>query len=399
MLSRKLDLHRILFLGGSLSLIIVYILSWVDVISDPNQRTEADFMAFYAAGRSVVEHTPAAAYDLAYTKEYEEKVLGYRIAEEEVMSFNHPPLTLPILWLAAHFEYVPAFHIWAGFLLILCGFCAHTGVKLFPEARGISKIALWIGVFLFFPLFISIVNGQDSALLLLGTLIWYYGFTQGSSRTAGLGLALTTIRPQIAMVLAVPFFFNASWRKVWWWFCLGGVVLIVASIIMVGWEGIRNLLNILSISAAGEGYKMNERAMVNLIGLINRLLPDLNAVTIRLIGWTGYLVGLAILSLIWKSVPIVTNRHISLATIIAVFFSPHLHYHDLALLILPILVAIHWLIAAQKVSTESAVLLPICVSFIFIFTYSVLRLNYAVVYLVEVALLISIWLMGKQLRI
>src|SRR5689334_7268533 len=118
-------------------------------------------------------------------------------------------------------------------------------------------------------------------MLLDGAILWYYGFTQNSNRMAGLGLALTTIRPQIALLLALPMIFNAQSCKAWWWFCLGSAVLVVFSVAILGQDGVRNFINILSVSASGEGYKINEAAMVNLIGMVKRLNVGFDAATIR----------------------------------------------------------------------------------------------------------------------
>jgi hypothetical protein len=392
---KKLDLHRVLLFAGGMSLILVYLLSWVDVITDPVQRTGSDFIAFYAAGKNMVEYTPAAAYDLPYLKTQEESVIGFKIADQDVNPFVHPPFILPILWLVAYFDYIPAFYMWAAFMLIACVLSAQIAVKSFAPVENVDRIALWMGVFLFFPLFISLVNGQDSAVLLLGAMIWYYGLVHHSDKTAGLGLALTTIRPQIALLLAIPFFFNASRRNVWWWFCLGGAILVSISILIIGVEGAQNFLSILSVSASGEGYKINEIAMVNLIGLIKRLLPGLDATVIRTIGWAGSLTSLITLSLIWKYAHAITGRLISLAVIMAIFTSPHLHYHDLALLVIPLLVATHRLITTQKAIKKSASLLLMCASFVLLFTYSIPQLKYAVVYLIELAVLGFLWLLGN----
>ena len=385
-----------IFIALVFSLVILYVLSWVDVVSDPTQLTGSDFMAFYAAGRSMLEHTPAAAYDLTYIKANEENVAGFKTDAQGVFPYMHPPFILPVLWFIAHFDYVLSYYLWGFLVLVLCMLNAQIAINLFSSTNGLNRIALWAGTFLFFPLFISLVNGQDSALLLLGAMLWYYGFAQNSNRIAGLGLALTTIRPQIALLLAVPMIFNARSRKVWWWFCIGSGFLVVFSIAILGQEGVRNFINILSVSASGEGYKINEVAMVNLIGMVKRLNLSFDAATIRTVGWMGSLAGLIILCLVWGKAPAITDKHISLAVLVALFTSPHLHYHDLALLVIPIFVVIRTLIASGKASTELASMMPLFVSLIFILTFSISQLNYAIVYLVELVLLIIPWLVDNK---
>jgi len=395
----KHTLQRILFFSGVASLIIVYVLSWVDVITDPSQRTASDFMAFYAAGRSALEHTLADAYDVAYTKANEEKVLGYRIADRDVNFLVHPPLVLPILWLIAHFEYVPAFYLWASFLLILCGLCAQMTVKLFKTVQGVNRLVLWCGTFLFFPLYISVVNGQTSAMLLLGVLLWYYGFTKNSNHIAGLGLALATISPQIALILAVPFLFSPAYRKVWWWFCLGAGTLATISVAMVGIHGVQNYLHVLTLSASGEDYHTHESAMVNLIGLLKRMMPNLDSATIRTTGWIVSLLGLISLCAISRRLSSPDDKFISLSVIVAIFATTHLHYHDLALLLVPMLIVIRKLAIAQNDLLGWATLLPIGISLLFALTYSVPQFTYLVIYLVELVLLVSPWLLQDQYKI
>lgn len=394
MQSTKPRYHRILFFSGVLSLSLVYVLSWIDVITAPTQRTASDFMAFYAAGRSMIEHGPSAAYELPYLKANEEEVLGFQVREQDVNPFVHPPFILPLLGLAARFDYVPAFYVWIFMMLGLCALGAYVAVGLIEAASGMDKLAVGLGVVLFFPLYISLLNGQDSAVLLLGALLWYYGLARSSHKLAGLGLALATIRPQIALVLAIPFFFNAAHRKVWWWFCAGSGILVLASFALLGWDGVQSFLRILSVSAGGEGYRINEAAMVNLIGLIKRSMPGLDAEVVRTIGWLSLLVGSIGLCIVWRKFSLDREMLLSLAVIVALFISPHLHYHDLSLLLIPILVLIRMSTRLDIELLKWAALLPFGISLVFILTYSIPPLTYFVVYLVQLALLVLPKFMG-----
>ena len=397
---KKINLPHILFVSISLSLAVVYGLSWLKLIVDPVQRTGSDFMAFYAAGHGILQNNMAAAYDLNQIAAQQEDVLGFRIPDQSANLFLHPPFILPILWVVAHFDYVPAYYLWAGFMLILCIVCAQLAMKIFSLATFTNRIALWTGIMLFFPLFVSVINGQDSALLLLGAMFWYYGLTHNSNRVAGLGLALTTIRPQVALMLGVPFLFHEPRRKVWWWFCLGGGILVLISIALIGQDGVQNYLNTLSVTATGDGYRTNEIAMVNLIGLLKHLLPSINAAAIRLIGWGSNLAGVVILCGMWRKASEIEGRLISLAIIIALFTSPHTHYYDLALLIIPTLIVVRELVAAEKVPLKYALLIPLGISLLFAFTYSVkwktATFTFLTIYLVEISLLVIPWLLTNR---
>jgi hypothetical protein len=248
-------------------------------------------------------------------------------------------------------------------------------------------------------LYISVVNGQTSAMLLLGVLLWYYGFTKNSNHIAGLGLALATISPQIAVILAVPFLFSPAYRKVWWWFCLGAGILATISVAMVGIHGVqKNYLHVLALSASGEDYHTHESAMVNLIGLLKRVMPNLDSATIRTTGWIASLLGLISLCAISRKLPSPDDKFISLSVIVAIFATAHLHYHDLALLIVPMLIVMRRLAVAQNDLLGWATMLPIGMSLLFALTYSIPQLTYLMIYLVELVLLISPWLLQNQYK-
>lgn len=242
----------------------------------------------------------------------------------------------------------------------------------------------------FFPVFISLANGQDSALLLLGGMLWYFGLSKRSSMLAGMGLALTTIRPQVALVLSLPFFFKRNQRMVWWWFVSGALVLVVFSVLLIGVDGLKNFMEIMSITVSGTDYQINETAMFNLIGMTARLIPGMSATDIRVAGWAGFLIGLAGLCVVWLKTRALEDRHIALAVIIALFVSPHLHYHDLALLLIPILGVVRQA-GAGRPSPDFLTLLPLGISLLLIATYSVSLLAHPVVYLTEAGLLFVLW--------
>src|SRR5258706_4537684 len=130
---KQINLQRIIFIALAFSLAILYVLSWVDVVSDPTQLTGSDFIAFYAAGRSMLEHTPAAAYDLTYIKANEENVAGFKPDAQAVFPYMHPPFILPVLWFIAHFDYVLSYYLWGFLVLVLCMLNAQIAINLFSS--------------------------------------------------------------------------------------------------------------------------------------------------------------------------------------------------------------------------------------------------------------------------
>jgi len=407
--------RNIFVIAGIASLLLIYPILYLRVISDPVQRTAADFLPFYAAGRIAITQGMSKVYDWEAQRNAEDDVLnetirqmlvsrgqpviqqdyGAPIQMTEVNPFPHPPFILPVLMLLARLDYVPAFVTWSVLMSILFILCAIILLRLVPQARGRDRWVLFLGTVLFFPAFFSVINGQDTALLLLGASMWLYGLLQERDGISGLGLALTLIRPHMGLMLGLPFLFKR--RKVMWWFCAGAGILVLASVLMLGWTGIVNFLRILVTSADGEGNKFfNENMMVNLIGLLRRTFPILEAAFVRLVGWIGFAVAIIYLCVVWGKNAEIKERHIGLAVIVTIIGVPHIHYHDLALVLIPIIGVIRVMLDKKLLKTSDAVLLPLSASLLLFVSYLLLpALKYFIPYLLEVLMLAALWFPEK----
>jgi len=407
--------RNIFVIAGIASLLLIYPILYLRVISDPAQRTAADFLPFYAAGRIAITHGMSKVYDWEAQRNAEDEVLnetirqmlvakgqpvnpqdfGAPIQMTEVNPFPHPPFIVPVLMLLARLDYVSAFVSWSVLMSILFILAAIILLRLVPQAHGWDRWVLFLGTILFFPAFFSVINGQDTALLLLGASMWLYGFLQECDGFAGLSLALTLIRPHMGLMLGLPFLFKR--RKVWWWFCAAAGILVLVSVLLLGWTGIVNFLRILATSADGEGNKFfNENLMVNLIGLLRRIFPLLEAAFVRLIGWIGFAAAIIYLCVVWGKNAGIKERHIGLAVIVTIIGVPHIHYHDLALLLIPIIGVIRVMLDKKLLKISDAVLLPLSASLLLFVSYLLLPvLKYFIPYLLEILMLAALWFPEK----
>ncbi len=206
---------------------------------------------------------------------------------------------------------------------------------------------------------------------------------------AGIGLALTTIRPQIALLLAIPFLFKQ--RRVWWWFLAGSAVLVVFSILLVGITGVGTLLHILTISAGGTGYKINEIAMMNFIGLLDRLAPGISPGAARLMGWIVYAAAIVLACIIWIRSKNIGEKQIGTAVLIAIISAPHLHYHDLVLLLIPIFCVMILINQRYPQATRTLLLLPLVTSWLLLISNSIMAVRASLPYILGLALVILLW--------
>lgn len=380
------SLYRIVTIAGALSLFVSYVGIWNRFIHDPVQRTGSDFIAFYSAGRIAQNQGMSAAYDPRLQQLIQQEEVGFTLAPGQVLLYNHLPFLLPLLQIIVTEDYVASLHRWVLLLIVLYLLSVIVLSTLlrqrdFPQE---STILTAIGALLFLPVFFSLMNGQDTAILFLGTSIWMYGLLSRKQYLAGLGLSLTTVRPHIALVLAVPMLFRST--RVFGAFLAGSIILMLISISILGREGVQDFIHILFLSAGGEWYGMKESAMYNLIGLLSRTMPWLPASSIRGVGWILYTGALVVLSILWLRNGEARNELIGLSVILALFFVPHLHFHDLALLLIPIynLTQIH-----QETGTLRApivALVPIALSLILLLSNISPFLQYTMPYLIMLIL-------------
>jgi len=387
---------RLFFIAALIFQTTWYGLLWVSSIRDPQVLLGADFRAFYTAGRIARQEGFGRVYDLVVERRLQAEVAGRPLTAEELLIYIHPPFLLPVLWLLARLDYPAAYvgYCLVQFLLVAAGL-----PFLFRMlwAKNWPKPQIWIllvGVLLFQPLFISILKGQDTAFCLFGGILWLCGLLRDDDRMAGLGLSLTLIRPQIAVVLAIPFLFNR--RKVFGWFCAGGAALGLLSLAMVGLTGARDYLRILAVSAGGQGYGLSQSAMFNFTGLALRLFPHVDPGLIHWLTWGLFAAAVIGLSVLWKVAPLIQIRYIGLAVLTSLFVAPHLHYHDLALLLLPILGFAIILVEAGVLRPERSMYLPVAFSLLLLLG-DISPARFVIPYLVMAFLVVGLWFPGKLL--
>src|SRR5215216_176008 len=106
----------VLFVGTS-SLLIIYLVWWGRMIGDPVERSGADFIALYSAGRIAQAHGFASIYDIELQQKIEQEVVGFQLAEGHVLLYNHMPYLVPLLTLVSNDNYVESFKRWVLVLI------------------------------------------------------------------------------------------------------------------------------------------------------------------------------------------------------------------------------------------------------------------------------------------
>jgi hypothetical protein len=226
----------------------------------------------------------------------------------------------------------------------------------------VNLLILVLGAFFFDPTASGFMNGQDTALLLFGASIWTWGIFSKRDFLAGLGLSLTTVRPQVALLLAIPFLFR--YRRVFWGFVLGAAFLAGISIWLLQVEGTIKFLDSLRYIESTIWLESHSFDMPTISGIIRRNFTLTDPSLAKNFVWVCYLAGLLGFSLWWHKSQELNEKHIGLITLASIFLLPYAHYHELTLLLLPIFCVIRMFQRQNTIQQFYLAILPLTVSWL-----------------------------------
>jgi hypothetical protein len=355
------------------------------LVAEPQTARQVDYVAIYTAGYIARYDGLDLTYNLPLQKQVESAATS-PVQLTRFYPYNHTPHLVRILQLITDQDIVSSFY---RFLLVLLFFHLLSVILL---ARLMyyykwPRLEIWmvaLSGLLFYPIFAVYLKGQDSAFLLLGVTVWAFGVLTGRDKVAGLGLALAAFRPQVALVLALPFLFKR--RQVWWWFVAWGCVFLVYFFLLIGFGGMKDFIGTLLLSSSG----IDVDKMPTLMGAVARAFPNLPVAWLFGSGYAGY--GLVILGacLVWAKSRRIGVEQVGLAVLLGLAFSPHLHTHDLSLLLIPVVAVMLRLVETGWLSREKAAMIPI--GFSMLLLINGVLIYYSVFYIVMLALGVLLWL-------
>ena len=332
-------MHRSLIIAGLFVLALQLVLDarFLRATFPPEPGDGRDLLAFVTAGTIYAspDPGPAGVYDLESQRQVQEALTGLTIVPGSGLPFMHPPHLLAVQARLTRFSYSGYWLLWSLFSIccLLAGLGA-LGVALRRAGVPLDTVAAFATAGLvFFPFVISVVHGQDTAFVYLGIAGWIAALIAGREFAAGLALSLVTLRPHIAIVLAVPFLFAK--RRVLAGFVVGSSAWAGWAFATVGMAGVLGFVSaIVSVAGASE-FGVDPRPMANVAGLVRRLLPDSALTAARVLAWATWLGTMLFLCRRWyvnRSAGGPAASDLGLAVVLALLFSPHLNFSDLALL-------------------------------------------------------------------
>lgn len=306
-----------------------------------------DFVSFYTAGLVVRNGLASRLYEYQTQSDFEQRLTRRR----GLLPFNHPPFEALLYAPLAFFPYLWAYRIWVLINFVL------TGISAFLLRGPLEKIQglfprLVVVLCAFIPLFVTIVQGQDSILMLFLYALVFVSLKGQRELRAGCFLGLALLKFQLVIPFLMVFFVKRRWKVVWG--CAAtAALLIIASLGLFGFAGVVDWVQLVrrqnaNLPNAGiPDETIFPVAMPNLRGVLYAVLEGKLPVALL-----GLLVGVASAILIlwglsmWGSAGNGEDRAFELSfalmLLIGLLVSYHLYIHDLVLIGLPILLVLSY---------------------------------------------------------
>jgi hypothetical protein len=334
--------HRITLAAIIAWLVFAFVTLTIGISALPLAGRLYDFRAFYSAGWLVL-HNPTQLFDLRLQTSVQNLIV---CPMGRGVPFYHPAyealLYAPFTLLPYRWAYI-AFAVFNLLLLLLCYQAA-------PPAADprIAKVPRSLLLFLCFPAFMGIAEGQDSIVfLLLACLLWRALATR-RDRAAGILLALALFKLQIALglLLFLLLYLPSSRRtRVLLAWLPSAAAVALTCLLITGPQGMMTWLRLIASSsiASHESHRAQSviavypTAMPTLNGLLYvcgaRFLPTHISFALDVL--------LSILVLALAIYLVRTSRTLATAFCAALaatlLLSPHLYLYDYVLLLFPVL--------------------------------------------------------------
>lgn len=325
-----------------------------------------DFTIFYAAGKIVRQGMAVQLYDRAVQFRTQQEFAPRVDIRQAALPYNHPPFEalvfVPLTWL----PYFAAYIVWDVVNILIL---SALPFLLRPHLAVMQRLpwVFWLLLSLaFFPVFVVLLQGQDSLLFLLLLTLSFLALKKEADFRAGCWLGLGLFRFHLVLPLLLLLLLRGK-RKVVLGFGLVAIVLALISVAVVGWQQalaypawVWNVERVMGQGATLVSSMPNLRGLVESVGLSQVTKTGANSVTAILS--IALLLGAA-LKVRFSVGAALFELSFSLALLTTVLVSYHVLPHDLCVLLLPVLLLINYLSEHPPARGRFSLSVPILVLF------------------------------------
>lgn len=317
----------------------------------------ADFTAHYTGALMVWEGQGAALYDLEAQAQRQREILSGRYLYDGLLPYHHPPFVALALSPLAAISLQDAFAVWALLTLLLwAGFLG----DLIRWARpwGVAACALMVSTVAALPGFLfSLLLGTFTIWTLVTLWAFYRVLREGREGWAGFFLTLASAHPQAILFPALGLIFARRWKAMAT-FVASGALLVGISAAMLGSAVWTEYLVVLGKAATAFGRQgVDPEAMINLKGLLTRLLGPARSGWINGLSALGLALGIIAMAMLWRRPRRREDgdfeRRLSGTLAMGLFLTPHANPQDGLLIALPGLLLYSFLRASSGADSRA----------------------------------------------
>src|SRR5438445_3252629 len=319
--------------GAGIGSLLFWVIYWFSFVRGNLQGP--DFFNFYAAAKLYVSNGGAAVYDIAMQRQVELQITGHDPSSFVVLPYFHPPYYTLLVAPLAYLDYRQAYYVMAAFNVILVAALIAILVRSSLRVHGRGWLAASAMIGGFFPLFVTVLQGQSDLVVLVPLAAAYAAWARGRLGWAGVFTGLALAKPQLLLLVPVLFVTRRAWRA------LAGFAAVIVGLAVVSVAGfglgpVVGYVNAVGRWAIGGSLPTNgqivytDTAVYSLRNILEAVPGGGKAVALVVLILLLALVGL---SLSWR--PDKPPLDFALAIAASLVFSPHQDLHDLALLVIP----------------------------------------------------------------
>jgi hypothetical protein len=177
----------------------------------PGADGHHDVLAFWAAGRLILEGRPEALYDAGAVTALQRTVIPEPVGMNGYMPFINPPPAAVLFAPVATLPVVVGRAVWA---VVSAALALGAGLWLARGLPGRQRLLAGTLVATSFPVYHAIAQGQWSLLLLAAGLIALEAARRGRWALAGVALATFWLKPQFIVLPLLGLIVARRWRAV-----------------------------------------------------------------------------------------------------------------------------------------------------------------------------------------
>lgn len=319
----------------------------------PTYLQGTDIRPYYTGGAIVLNGDGARLYDLETQWRTQQNAFPALTNRADLLPFLAPPFVAAPMAFLAILPVKVAFLVWLACNWVFLALLTQRFAQVLSPLGRRSQIAVIVACVMCAPVFVTLLQGQWALVLALSSFFAWQSLRATRDFRGGLWLALWLFKPQLLLIPLAILLWKKQGRALAG-FVAGSAFLGIVSFLLIGFEGLKKYAQLLK-TASGWNHQFGVRpeAMYTWRGFLHNLTDQTN-----FWWWLGVLLMLGVLAWAWRGAwPLGKSGETATSstrcapetdlsrfdacwamTIFAsLFCSPYLYYHDLTLLLVPVL--------------------------------------------------------------